>query len=81
MLRVKVKLSDLNIKFSQETLRGGKLLILNHEDYQLVKNKAAYDKDDLVSQYGFTFKEKHQEAEATQLLHQINPDYMTKRNR
>ncbi|AYU56202.1 FtsX-like permease family protein [Staphylococcus debuckii] len=79
LLRVKVRLSDLNIKFSQETLRGGKLLILNHEDYQLVKNKAAYDKDDLVSQYGFTFKEKHQEAEATQLLHQINPDYMTKK--
>ncbi|KOR14248.1 ABC transporter permease [Staphylococcus carnosus] len=79
LVRIKVKPSDLDIKFALITLRGGPLLILNQEDYQLIKEKAAYDKDNLVNQYGFTFKEKNQEAEATQLLHQVNPDYETQK--
>ncbi|APR61748.1 ABC transporter permease [Staphylococcus condimenti] len=79
LVRIKVQPSDLDIKFALVTLRGGPLLILNQEDYKLIKEKATYDKDNLVNQYGFTFKEKNQEVEATKLLHQVSSNYATQK--
>ncbi|MCE5148781.1 ABC transporter permease [Staphylococcus simulans] len=78
LFRVKVQDTELDTRFSLLTLRGGVLVIVNDEDYRLLKEKGQIDKDDLSPQYGFTITDKSQMKEASKALDEVDPGYETK---
>ncbi|WP_114603894.1 FtsX-like permease family protein [Staphylococcus sp. EZ-P03] len=78
LLRLNVQRSDTDIRFSLVTLRGGPLLIIDDEDYQLLKEKGQFEKDSVAQQYGFTITDDSKMDEATKLLHKTLPHYETR---
>ncbi|WP_412519450.1 FtsX-like permease family protein [Staphylococcus simulans] len=78
LVHVKVQPTNVDTRFSLMTLRGGVLLVVNDEDYRLLKEKAPIHKDDLSPQYGFTIKDKSQMKAAAKALDEVNPGYDTR---